>query len=384
MIYDNTKRAHERFQSLLMDLHFLKYCRSQDVIPKFLWFKTANKVLSLSSAYKECQRRLLNAEINSKYKYLNILKKNYYLFLDELKNSVPDTIFQHVLEYIIDRSRAVLYKRENKLREKMSRHEQLNRKFDPVDGNVVKNLSSRILSNEEVECLAHGLNYGLIPRKVDDINIISNIENFFHRVTDISQHHKKLFSELKEKNTIVDSDVRVITSKELTLANSLRSITDSFRSHAYHFGQIQNRINAEQQKYRNILGKLKQDKSIIVIRPDKGRGIVLLNKGEYLSKIHVILNDSSKFKCLSDDPTITRETKLTKLLNRLHDEGHISDQFWVMAKPTGSIPGRLYGLPKTHKKDVPLRPVLSAIGTFNYGLSKALLQILSNIIKKRI
>ena len=36
---------------------------------------------------------------------------------------------------------------------------------------------------------------------------------------------------------------------------------------------------------------------------------------------------------------------------------------------SGSAPGVLYGLPKTHKTGVPVRPVLSMIGTFNYSLA---------------
>ena len=57
-----------------------------------------------------------------------------------------------------------------------------------------------------------------------------------------------------------------------------------------------------------------------------------------------------------------------------------------MAKPSGSNPGRLYGLPKIHKEkiNVPLRPVLSAIGTFNYNLGKVLKQMLSNIVQNEV
>lgn len=55
-----------------------------------------------------------------------------------------------------------------------------------------------------------------------------------------------------------------------------------------------------------------------------------------------------------------------------------------MARPTGSNRGRLYGLSKIHKEGVPLRPVLSAIGTYNYGLGKALKQMLSNIVKNEL
>ncbi|CAF1924304.1 unnamed protein product [Rotaria magnacalcarata] len=39
-----------------------------------------------------------------------------------------------------------------------------------------------------------------------------------------------------------------------------------------------------------------------------------------------------------------------------------------MTSPKGSNLGRLYGLTKVHKDNLPSRPVLSAIGTFSYGL----------------
>ena len=37
---------------------------------------------------------------------------------------------------------------------------------------------------------------------------------------------------------------------------------------------------------------------------------------------------------------------------------------------SGTKPGILYGLPKVHKRDVPLRPILSSIGTAGYNTAK--------------
>ena len=44
---------------------------------------------------------------------------------------------------------------------------------------------------------------------------------------------------------------------------------------------------------------------------------------------------------------------------------------------SGSVPGILYGLPKVHKINCPIRPILSAIGTFNYNIAKFLVPILN-------
>ncbi|CAF4308954.1 unnamed protein product, partial [Rotaria sp. Silwood2] len=287
----------------------------------------------MSPSYRECQRRLLRAEIGFKYRDLRILRKNYIRHLDELKIYIPDNVFQHVSNYIINRSRAVLYVKEDNLQRKINSLRAGHRRAPRVDRNVVKNLSSRTLSHDETECLAHGLDYGLVPKNIDDMNIVSNIENFFQRITDISQHHRKMMSEVSDKDTVDGSDVRILDSKEMTLASNFRSITDSFRRQSYHFAQLQNRINTEQRKYRRLLQNLKNDKSIVVTRPDKGRGVVLLDKADYLSKMHSILNDITKFSFLSYDPTIARETKLIKLLNRLLDEGSISKEFNNLAKP---------------------------------------------------
>ena len=39
-------------------------------------------------------------------------------------------------------------------------------------------------------------------------------------------------------------------------------------------------------------------------------------------------------------------------------------------RPIGSRLAHLYELPKTHKKQLAIRPILSATGTYNYALAK--------------
>ena len=47
-----------------LDLEFLQTCKKNNVVPKFLRIKLANRKLSLSHAYNICQKRLLNQEIS--------------------------------------------------------------------------------------------------------------------------------------------------------------------------------------------------------------------------------------------------------------------------------------------------------------------------------
>ena len=54
---------------------------------------------------------------------------------------------------------------------------------------------------------------GLLPKRFDDLNTISNAEYFFHRITNIYEEHKELISELREKDTVIADDVRVFNVK---------------------------------------------------------------------------------------------------------------------------------------------------------------------------
>jgi hypothetical protein len=381
--YRSVKKFYLRIQSVKLDIYYLKSCRSKDIIPGFLQFKTANRNLASSPEYKESQRRLLNAEINYKHQHLRNCKRSYEASYNTLQESCPEPICQRLQEIIITVCKPILNNKKTTIEKKLHKLGFYNEPKSMVDRKVVKNLSTKTLSEDKIDCLAHGLDYGLLPKRFDNMNAIGNIERFFHRVTDVFQKQKKFRAEMKDKDQVVQNDIRFMDTKQLTLACNLRSLTDSFRSQANQYQKQQLKFHSKQIQYHELLKELKEDKSIVITRPDKGKGVVILDKDDYISKMNTILNDTTKFECLSEDPTISRETSLTNLLRRLKNKGYISEDFYDMARPTGSNPGRLYGLPKIHKvkEGIPLRPVLSSIGTYNYGLAKVLKQMLSVMVE---
>ena len=87
----------------------------------------------------------------------------------------------------------------------------------------------------------------------------------------------------------------------------------------------------------------------------------------------VILSDTSKFLrlCLADsfDHTASIETKFQKLVE-LVKKGFLSSTIPNQIRPTRSIRPRLYGLPKTHKDGVPLRTILSMVGSSQHRVAK--------------
>ena len=50
--------------------------------------------------------------------------------------------------------------------------------------------------------------------------------------------------------------------------------------------------------------------------------------------------------------------------------------------PTGAVAPKFYGLPKVHKRDIPLRPVVSTRGSLSYEVAKELTRILRPLVGK--
>ena len=50
--------------------------------------------------------------------------------------------------------------------------------------------------------------------------------------------------------------------------------------------------------------------------------------------------------------------------------------------PTSCVPPKLYGLPKIHQLDTPLRPIVSSCGSVTYGVAKELAKILKPLVGK--
>ncbi|GJQ77971.1 hypothetical protein Trydic_g2332 [Trypoxylus dichotomus] len=99
---------------------------------------------------------------------------------------------------------------------------------------------------------------------------------------------------------------------------------------------------------------------------DKGNAITVLNY-DYTQKIRILL-DSENYKKLPRDPTgqILRKT------NQLLEISQIPTHEQTGLIKSEALPPRLYGLPKIHKPDVPLRPIVSAIGPATYPIAKCL------------
>ena len=78
------------------------------------------------------------------------------------------------------------------------------------------------------------------------------------------------------------------------------------------------------------------------------------------------LNDKDTYVILKDDLTKNIERKLSKFIFELYNIDCFSQKEYFYLRSTDAIAPRIYGLPKIHKPDWPLRPTVSFINFYIY------------------
>ena len=115
---------------------------------------------------------------------------------------------------------------------------------------------------------------------------------------------------------------------------------------------------------------------MIVSKPDKGNGCVVLDKTDCVDKMYETIGDTTKFTLFGPSIKFNNinkvEDEIVKNIKSLLYTKEINEEIYSLIKPVGSITPRLYGLTKIHKKDVSLRLILSVVNSAQHKLAKFL------------
>ena len=138
-------------------------------------------------------------------------------------------------------------------------------------------------------------------------------------------------------------------------------------------------------KYRDIVSKLSKREDIVILKQDKGRGVVLMDRHKYTDKCLALLS-AKQFITLTNDPTKTLESNVQRTLRKIKPK--FTEQEYKKLYPTGSCPWKFYGTAKIHKipvngnsNDLPIRIIVSNINTATYNLAKYLTKLLAPLRK---
>ena len=138
-------------------------------------------------------------------------------------------------------------------------------------------------------------------------------------------------------------------------------------------------------RQHRVLRNLRKNKNVVIPKPDKGNGVVILDWELSNNAIEGIISDTYKFEKPNKVPTLKREASLQHFLRKLKQKNILNEIEYDKLYPSGSAPARIYGTPKMHKfsssDSFPkLRPIVSYIGTFNYNLARFLCDLLSPLV----
>ena len=130
---------------------------------------------------------------------------------------------------------------------------------------------------------------------------------------------------------------------------------------------------------------MSNNNSIVILKQDKGRDVVIINRSAYLEECFTLL---SQFNKLTEDPTHATERKIQRVSPKIKLK--VPSNIYSKIYPTGSAPGKFYGIAKIHKlspndtiNKLSLRPIVSNIGTATYHLSKYLAYLMSPLSESK-
>ena len=351
--------------SLTLSNEYFRKCIVEKVAPRFI-VAAVNK--SKLKPGPNSERTLLNQEMKKNSRVQHGLKKAFCEVNKFVFEQLTIMDFIHLNKYMLDvnsRLRVMRQKRYMKTVNHLAVKRYGNRNIDSVK--CITNLSSYVLNDDETFVLSHGLNFYLPPKSIKTEDILVEFEMF----TDQLLKHQR-----SVEKPVAKQQVSRCKSRLGQLA------------HGYSTSSIDKADLLAKKFCFNILQSLRRNDRIVITKPDKGNGVVILDAQDYVDKMKVILNDTSKFQLLgpfeSNDNTQSTESKIRKKLVKLSKAKppQITKAEHEAIRPTGSQMPRMYGLPKIHKKECPVRPILSMCNSPQQKIAQWLAKVLEPVLEK--
>ena len=126
--------------------------------------------------------------------------------------------------------------------------------------------------------------------------------------------------------------------------------------------------------------QLRADKDRIILTADKGVVLVIMERKDYIEKAQQLLQDPNTYQTIPTDPTTKLKNRLISKVKKIKLDTRMEDTTYRRMYPTGAVIPKFYGLPKVHKENIPLRPIVSSIGSVSYGVAKEIARIIKPLV----
>ena len=266
-LYRRLEFTTKKLRKAQLDHEFLLYCKMSYVTPNFVKFKLYRSNLYDSEFYRNATETLLNMEINVKSKAINRLQPQVtslsidffasLSFLDKIY--IRSLLEKNISKYVAD----IKATHERKLLKLGVRKSKF---ITPED--VIFNYSSYKLSKKEKFLLSLGLDFCL--------------PNFSPKFPQFFLPFEMFFDNLKK----LPSHINLEKARQ-SIQNIAQDAFNSLKTpHWFPF--------LKKDDFQTLKSLSKRE-DLVFCRPDKGKGVVILNKCDYNNKVNEILSDNTKF-----------------------------------------------------------------------------------------
>lgn len=351
-------RGRLKIATLINRRNFLLRCRRHGLVPRhisdrlcnlryifnFHDHRTGQQALDFHS---RLEHKILNLEISVTIKNLNSLSSQLVNLVTDINRLIPADIWQ---DFRVRQDR--IYNSAF-----INIRSDLSRKFDtlkarqqlkiPTQERWFKNISNEQIPDDISNFLALGPKFSIKPN-VRDISIPKILAEVESVTTHEPHNHGK-----------------IIAAKVTNILTNFLQKPDRTPSQL-------------EVTYQNTGKFLRQHPEVLVTQADKGNVTVCMKKSEYSALSKNILADTQYYKRLPRDPTSTLQQKANKLITNLKNRNMIDDTSAKKYMIYNSRPARFYGLPKIHKPQLSLRPIISSLSCPNSKVAQLVTDILSS------
>ena len=346
------ERELKKLNKAELDLKFLFRCREEDLHPKFTRWKNFNTYDD--SGKRKRYRKVLSEAISDKHQKVRELRKSVSekeKVMNETTTFMKRKLIRCAILDVIRRDTVKVKQRHDKKFDSLLEGKKKRDQLIANPNSCIINLTGIDLTQEQCDALQFGLKYSIAVRP---------------RETDLLASAESIWEQLERNNILKDDPTRI-----QRLKNNLRGL-------AFNFLNFEDSRIHKDNKRKQIVKNLCEN--FVILKPDKGGGVVLLQKSDYVQNMESLFVDRTKFKVLDNNPTSTRMSTLQQYLLKLKKSGSISEEEYATMRPKNARPARAFGNPKTHKvyERIPkFRPVIDTTGTSHYLGGKYLSNLLN-------
>ncbi|UYV68143.1 K02A2.6-like [Cordylochernes scorpioides] len=140
--------------------------------------------------------------------------------------------------------------------------------------------------------------------------------------------------------------------------------------------------NRQARMERTIMKRLKDRSDIIICNSDKGSQTVVMDISMYRSKMMDVLTDESTFIPIDEDTRLRTYQDFRKALLAQKILSQINSEECKLFTSRLTTDAYIYGLPKIHKPNVPLRPIVACHKSPSAPLARYLSNFFSPLLKQ--